>query len=62
MERAGIVHRGAGLGRVPSGHRARGGVPRGAQPTPSCGSTWLGEAIVALAIGGSAMVRKAFTL
>jgi len=57
MERAGSFNRGAGLGPSAVGATALAATFLAARhPTPELWlATWLGEAIVALAIGGSAM-------
>ena len=61
MERAGSFTAVPGWGQVAVGATALAAAFLAArQPTPELWlATWLGEAIVALAIGGSAMVRKA---
>src|SRR5207247_575012 len=64
MEPAGSFTAGPGWGQVAVGVTALAAAFLAArQPTPELWlSTWLGEAIVALAIGGSAMVREAYAV
>jgi len=64
MERAGSFTAVPGWGQVAVGVTALAAVFLAArQRTPELWlATWLGEAIVALAIGGSAMVRKAYAV
>src|SRR5216117_2931200 len=64
MERAGSFTAVPGWGQVAVGATALAAALLAARrPTPELWlATWLGEAIVALAIGGSAMVRKAYAV
>src|SRR2546430_2253691 len=64
MERAGSFTAVPGWGQVAVGAPGVVGALVGArQATQELGlATWLGEAVVALAIGGSTMVRKAFAV
>src|SRR2546421_8594825 len=64
MERAGSFTAVPGGGQVAVGATALVAALLAArQPTPELWlATWLGEAVVALAIGGSTMVRKAFAV
>jgi len=64
MERAGSFTAVPGWGQVAVGATALVAALLAArQPTPELWlATWLGEAVVALAIGGSTMVRKAFAV
>jgi len=64
MERAGSFTAVPGWGQVAVGATALAAVFLAArQPTPELWLlTWLGEALVALTIGGSAMVRKAYAV
>jgi hypothetical protein len=64
MERAASFTAVPGWGLAVVGATALGAaLLAGRQPTPELWlATWLGEAVVALAIGGAAMVRKAFAV
>jgi len=64
MERAGSFTAVPGWGQVAVGATALlAALLAARQPTPELWlATWLGEAVVALAIGGSTMVRKAFAV
>ncbi len=64
MERAGSFTAVPGWGQVAVGGTALAAAfLAAAQPTPELWlATWLGEAVVALAIGGWAMVRKAYAV
>jgi hypothetical protein len=64
MERAGSFTAVPGWGQVAVGATALVAALLAArQPTPELWlATWLGEAVVALGIGGAAMVRKAFAV
>src|SRR5256886_7075148 len=63
MERAGSFTAVPGWGQVAVGATALVAALLAArQPTPELWlATWLGEAVVALGLGGAAMVRKAFS-
>src|SRR5260370_8658569 len=64
VEGGGVLRAVPGWGLAVVGATALGAaLLAGRQPTPELWlATWLGEAVVALAIGGAAMVRKAFAV